>query len=494
MVPQFGGVARSKREALVTNALLSGTIPDMRTLLILGIVCGSMSHAPAGELEGGVAAVDITPTKWPLHLRGSFRPQLATSAHDPLMSRALVLGDGETRLALVVVDSCMVDRDLLDRAKARAAKASGIPADKMLISSTHTHSAPFANASNGTPEELAYQAQLENGIASSIVVAAMSPQAVSVATGGSPLSEEVFNRRWFLEEGTMPTNPFGETTDKVKMNPGSKHLVKPAGPTDPEVSVLAVKDRRGKPLSLYANYSLHYVGNTGGEVSADYFGEFASLIRTRLRASESFVGMLSNGTSGDINNINFRRRRPPRQPFEQIKVVASKTADAAYRALEGVDYQKRLDLGMVERELTLRVRVPTEAQIAHARDVLRREEVGEKIVPGLAPIYARRMMSQAKLGAMLKVPVQAVRIGDLAICAIPFETLVEIGLELKERSPFADTFTVSLANGGFGYLPTPKQHSYGGYETWLCTNKVEKESSEIIVKNLLEMLAELKGE
>lgn len=466
----------------------------MRTLVLFGIVLGFISPVDAGELKGGVAAVDITPTEWPLHLRGSFRPQLATSAHDPLLSRALVLGDGETRLALVVVDSCMVDRELLDRAKARAAKDSGIPVDHMLISSTHTHSAPFANASNGTAQELAYQARLETGIASSIVVAAASPQAVSVATGGSPLAEEVFNRRWFLEEGKMPANPFGETTDKVKMNPGRTHLVKPAGPTDPEVSVLAVKDKRGKPLSLYANYSLHYVGNTGGEVSADYFGEFASLIRTRLRASESFVGMLSNGTSGDINNINFRRRRPPRQPFEQIRVVASKTADAAYRGIEGAVYHKTLDLGMVEREVTLRVRVPTEAQLEHARDVLRREKAGEKIVPSLAPIYARRMMSQATLGERLKVPIQALRIGDLAVCAIPFETLVEIGLDLKARSPFADTFTVSLANGGFGYLPTPKQHSYGGYETWLCTNKVEKDSSEIIVKNLLEMLAELNGE
>jgi hypothetical protein len=89
------------------------------------------------------------------------------------------------------------------------------------------------------------------------------------------------------------------------------------------------------------------------------------------------------------------------------------------------------------------------------------------------------------------VLIQAVRIGDLAICTLPFEVLVEIGLELKKKSPAADTFVVSLANGGYGYLPTPEQHVFGGYETWLSTNKVQKNTSVILVDNLLEMLAEL---
>ena len=90
-----------------------------------------------------------------------------------------------------------------------------------------------------------------------------------------------------------------------------------------------------------------------------------------------------------------------------------------------------------------------------------------------------------------EVLIQTVRIGDLAICTLPFEVLVEIGLELKAKSPAADTFVVSLANGGYGYLPTPEQHQFGGYETWLTTNKVQKDASVILVANLLEMLAEL---
>ena len=92
----------------------------------------------------------------------------------------------------------------------------------------------------------------------------------------------------------------------------------------------------------------------------------------------------------------------------------------------------------------------------------------------------------------IDVPLQALRIGDLAVVTIPFEAFVEMGLELKEKSPFPDTFAVSLANGAYGYLPTAAQHELGGYETWLGTNQVEVQAASKIVATLLEMLGELK--
>ena len=87
---------------------------------------------------------------------------------------------------------------------------------------------------------------------------------------------------------------------------------------------------------------------------------------------------------------------------------------------------------------------------------------------------------------------QAIRLGDTALCAIPFETFVEIGLELKERSPFANTIVVGIANGYNGYLPTPQQHKLGGYETWLGTCRVQEDASVLIIDQLLQMLTELK--
>ena len=135
-----------------------------------------------------------------------------------------------------------------------------------------------------------------------------------------------------MKPGTIRADPFGGTTDRVKMNPGyqAPGLVEPAGPVDPEVSVLSVQSRDGRPLALLANYSLHYVGGVE-PLSADYFGAFAErigqLLEARTTTRPPFVGILSNGTSGDINNINFAGAAPRQeQPCEQIRIVADAVA------------------------------------------------------------------------------------------------------------------------------------------------------------------------
>ena len=102
-----------------------------------------------------------------------------------------------------------------------------------------------------------------------------------------------------------------------------------------------------------------------------------------------------------------------------------------------------------------------------------------------------RAIQQLESPDTVRVMLQAVRIGELGISAIPFEVFSEIGLELKARNPFKPSFTMELANGGYGYLPTPEQHKLGGYETWLGTSKVEEQASVKIVDALLEMFAEL---
>src|SRR5690606_6752743 len=107
-------------------------------------------------------------------------------------------------------------------------------------------------------------------------------------------------------------------------------------------------------------------------------------------------------------------------------------------------------------------------------------------------IYAERLKRQMESPDEVQIPLQALRIGDVGITAIPFEVFVEIGLELKAKSPFARTFTIELANGSFGYLPTPEQHKLGGYETWLGSNVVETSTSDKMIEQLIPMLNELK--
>ena len=466
-------------------------------LVLAPVVAVRAADRPASKpvLRGGAAAVDITPKVFPLNTPGGFSERMTTSAHDPLHARALVLDDGETTLAMVVVDSLGVSPETIDEAKAIASRETGIPVDRMFLCSTHTHSAPSSNVQDGPAPAVAYRKQLVQGIAASVVEAhgALRPAAVGAAS--HPLPEEVFNRRWFLKPGKMPLNPFGDL-DQVKMNPGRSPEVldRPAGPTDPDIMVISVQDTRRKPLALLANYALHYVGGVPkGAVSADYFGEFARLMPTRVRGDERFVAMMSNGASGDINNIPFLVTRPPRAPYEQIRIVAREAADTAWHAWRKID-KHRTDalLGMVQREVTLTYRKPTADQVAKAKAVLAvKDEAARAKLPKRADSYARRTLSAAKRPDTLVVKLQAIRIGDIAVCGIPFETLVEIGLDLKRRSPFTPTMVIGLANGRHGYLPTPKQHELGGYETWLGTSQVEKDSSVIITDKLLEMLKEL---
>jgi len=120
-----------------------------------------------------------------------------------------------------------------------------------------------------------------------------------------------------------------------------------------------------------------------------------------------------------------------------------------------------------------------------------KDEAERAKLPSLADNYARRTISLAEGDETVNVLLQTVRIGDFAICAIPFETFAEIGLEIKRRSPFPRTMVIGIANGSYGYLPTPEQHQLGGYETWLGTCRVQEDASVILTDQLLEMLAEL---
>lgn len=468
---------------------------------VLGLVVLGTGGVPAQAqdrplLRAGAAAVDITPRQFPLNMPGGFTANMAEKAHDPLHVRALVLSEGKTTVALVVVDSLGIAREAGDEAKLLAARRCPLLPEHILLAATHTHTAPAANVTTGPPEAVAYRAQLIEGIAEAVARAHAALRPAAVGAGVHPLPDEVFNRRWFLKPGTMPLNPFGEK-DLVRMNPGTSPdvLSHPAGPTDPDVSVLFVQEAKsGRPLALFANYSLHYVGGIPPRmVSADYFGEFARLMPNRVGAKGDFVAMLSNGTSGDINNIPFGVSRPPREPFEQVRLVAQKTADAAWHArAKAGPHRSDVPLAMLYREITLRHRRPTPQQRERAQAILTLQEEAEIAkLPRLARDYAQRTLNLAKAEETLRAPLQVVRIGDLAICAIPFETFAEIGLTLKRRSPFSRTIVVGLANGYNGYLPTPEQHRLGGYETWLGTNRVQEDASVLITENLLEMLGKL---
>ncbi len=340
------------------------------TLLVLAVSIPHLRADTSAVFRAGAFAADVTPQQFPLNMPGGFSANGAESAHDPLHARALVLDDGSTALAMVVVDNLGVSPALILEAKRLASEKTGIPVEKMLISSTHTHSAPSSGGGKEGSPEAAYRQRLLDGIVESIVKAHEMRRPAAVGAAAHSLPEEVFNRRWYLKPGKMIPNPFGKM-DEVKMNPGTdpNTIDRPAGPTDPDFVILSIQNDKRQQIALYASYALHYVGATPPkQVSADYFGEFARLMPSRLRGDGTMVAMLANGASGDINNIPFTVTRPPRETFEQVRIVAQKAADAAWfdhRRIETHD--KKPKLGMIERQVELRYRRPAEEDIAAGR-------------------------------------------------------------------------------------------------------------------------------
>ncbi len=273
------------------------------------------------------------------------------------------------------------------------------------------------------------------------------------------------------------------------MNPGYRHpdLVEPAGPTDPDITLLSVQSPDGRPIALLANYSLHYVGGLP-PLSADYFGAYAEKMRELLGADKSFVGVMSNGTSGNINNINFGGVAPGKQePGEQIRIVTDSVAKASLAAYRTIKHHGWVRLAMAQKEIELAVRRPAPEEVTRAQDIL--DKANKKMLTTQPEVYARETLQMAKSPPKVKLVLQAIRIGELGIVANPCETFVEIGLEIKEKSPLRPTCTIELANGYNGYLPTPEHHALGGYETWRARSSyLEVNASRAITDTLLGLL------
>ncbi len=459
-------------------------------------VLSAQAQDASPVFRAGAATANITP--WlGVSIAGNMNDRKAAFIHDELHVRCLVLDDGAKQLAFAVVDSCMVPREIVLDAKQRITEATQIPAEHVLISATHTHEAACATPVFQSDPDPEYQKYLAVKISDGVRCAVNNLAPAQIARGSVTVPDQVFNRRWKMKEGAIGPNPFG-VVDKVQMNPprASENLIEPSGPIDPEVAFIMVKAPDGRPVALFANYSLHYVGGEGpAHISADYFGMFADRIQDLLgadRLDPPFVGAMTNGTSGNINNINFAVPGESKPPYAQMRHVAEAVAQDVYRASREVEWLDYVSLDAATKELTLGVRKATPEELELARETVRKAEGRE--MKTLPEIYARETVLLAEYPDTVPVTVQALRIGNWGIAAIPCEVFVEIGLDIKANSALKPAFTIELANGYNGYLPTAAHHELGGYETWRARSSyLEVGAADAIQSAALELLSQLEG-
>ena len=437
------------------------------------------------DFKAGASMVDISPAQYPVRVNGSFTERSATQAADKLFAKALALDDGRQQIILCVVDSCMVPRTLIDRAKSDASRATGIPMSQMMVSATHTHSAPSAMGCLGSRVDPRYAAMLPDRIARSMVNAVNRLKPARIGWAQMEDWKHTFNRRWIRRPDKVFNDPFGQNNVRAHMHPGHENpdATGPSGPVDPELSVMALQTMDGEPLAVFANYSMHYFGSP--LLSADYYGRFAEHIANQMNAGADFVAIMSQGTSGDLMWMDYG---VPRENINDDG-YAEEMANLTAALVKGIKWHETAPLRIAQNSLSLAYRIPGPGRLAWAEQEV--EKMGNRLPRSQPEIYAKESIYLHER-QQTELILQALRIGDLGITAIPNEVFAITGLKLKRQSPLTNMFNISLANGAEGYIPPPEQHALGGYTTWAArTAGLEINAEPRIVESLLKLLEEV---
>lgn len=454
---------------------------------LLNFVCLILftTTTSAGDLKIGAAAVKITPPVG-IPMAGYYYERDADKIHDDLYAKAIVIQNDSSKVAVVTCDLTAITSDIVSEVRRLAEKSTGIDADHIMISATHTHTGPVIpkkdNRDNPTGKSAEilnlYISKLPGLITESIRQAndALKPARISFGLGHEESIS--FNRRYFMTDGTVGWNP-------GKLNP---KIIKPAGPIDPVVSVLYAQTNDAKPISTYINFALH-LDNTGGtEISADLPFTLSTILG-KIKG-EDMVTLFAQGCSGNINHINVKSSEP-QSSFEEAQRLGTVLAG------EVIKTYTRLQ-PLIINNITVRrkiVNLPL-AEISIDDLPKAREIVARYGKPNAAPFLD--FVNSFKIidvynrnGKPVEAEIQVFALGDrLAIVSLPGEIFTELGTYIRSRSPFPYTMVVELTNGSIGYVPDRKAYIEGNYEP--VSSRCAPGSGEILADNALKLLNELK--
>ncbi|MDC0283030.1 hypothetical protein OAK69_00835 [bacterium] len=326
------------KRLLLLSALVSCLLPGLLSL-------SADSHLAEKNLLAGAHVQDITPPFDSLLINGGFvERRRGKMQPGDLKARCFVLQRGEVSIAVAVVDSCMIPRDVCDRTKALASQKTGIPIDRIVIAATHTHSAPSTmDYCLGTMADPAYTEFLPSKIAEGIVKAYGKIEPAQIGHKQVKATGYNYNRRWITRPDQMQRDPFGDKTVRAMMHPGFRNpkYVGPSGPVDDELSVLSIQALNGDPIGVLANFSMHYHGGGGGP--ADYFGLFSDRLAKQLAVGEREpVCAMTQGTSGDLHLRDYEGDRTN----SDISIYTDGLVEIAKGAVGKVRYDRSPLLGM----------------------------------------------------------------------------------------------------------------------------------------------------
>jgi neutral ceramidase len=463
----------------------------------------SVTLAADASLRVGVAETDLTPPVG-FPMAGYYHERLAEGTIDPLKAKAIVFRDGDTAAALVVCDLIGIATDLSREVKRRVAEQTGIPASNVVIAATHSHTAPdymkelWLTLGKADQQQLRadYIQKLTAGPVAAIVKADAAAKPAALATGAATQTTPVaFNRRFVMRDGSV----------KTWQNYSNPDVIRAAGPIDPEIGLLTIRDPEGNQLrGVLSNFALHLDTVGGTRWSADY----PYFIEQTLRGSvgEDVISIFGTGCCGDINHSDPSRRERNKADF--IGGSLGKSITAALADLKPIETPT---LRVRSQVVRLPLQDATAEEVARSVQLVELARGGQKIdFFDHVTAYKKLILDQlrhekphtqtdqhitwglsrslAGTGDTLPVEVTAITLGsDVAIVCLPGEVFVELGLAIKQASPFRTTLVIELSNAVETiYIPHRAAYAGGSYE--VTNSAVQPGSGEMLVEAALTLL------
>jgi len=445
------------RHRLVVSQLLASQL-----LFLLG------SPARAAELRVGAAAVDLEADD-SMVIAGGITAGKATGQEGKLRATAVVLEQAPFgRLAIVANDVLMLRREHLDPVVAEIERTTRIAAPHILINCTHTHHAPSTMKLHDYGLDDRFTQQVQRAIVQA-VRSAVSNLSSGPCTFQFFLGQETSvgqNSRQLLADGSIYW--VGPRTN----------FVRATGPFDPDLPVFAFRDASDKLLAVIFNHSTHTIGTRqAGRRSPSFYG----LAAQELEAEMGGVFCFLEGASGSTHNLTLTGD-------EATKRIKNTLLDA-FTQLSTRPVEK---LAAVKRSLKFKVRMFDDAAEDAAITAYCRKYTGAGADTIIRVFRNMRAELAAERGHERETWVQAMRIGDVAIVGVPAEYFTQLGLDIKNRSPFRYTYIAELANDWIGYLPNLEGHKLGGYQVWTGFHSyAEPGTGERIADQAVALLREL---
>lgn len=471
----------------------------MLAILGLFMAAGAAPAVRAGDLVAGAATVSITPDR-PVALWGQMHTRVSTGVASPVTATVLVLESREGERSLgattfVACDLVAIPDDALAAIRAKVAAAMpGYPVERIVVSATHTHTAPvllegvYDIPAAGVMQPAAYVDFFAERVAEGIRTAweGRGPCTIGWGMGHAVVAQ---NRRSVYADNTAVM--YGATgTPEFRMFEGYE---------DHALDALFVWDAAGALLAttiLVACPAQEVEGN--GQIDADFWHQVRETLRAEHGAGLHVLAW--TGAAGDQSpHLMFRKAAEERmrrlRGTSRLEEIARRIVAGWKEALAGAEQEKLAAVPIDHRadRVTLPRRPVSEREAELAKEKIR-ELSGS---PGNATllwwhggVVERWERQQSGDTVPFTTEVHVVRIGDVAVATNQFELYTDFGVAMRARSPALQTFVVQLAGPGT-YLPSARAARGGGYSAIAESNEVGPEAGQVLVDHTVSRLADL---